>query len=385
MSKERSIETLLSRYLRGELDEEEIKALEIWRETSPRNEALFQRVTSMNRAEEAIRRFVYPEEEEEQGWQALHQQIKKRDQQIRRRKTARGALYAASVALLLAAAGALYILTRQQAVAPVDDLPFPVASPTLQLPDGSRVNLGDKEALDALAVARPGMETSAESLSYTAQEGDEGGMHLLSVPRGGEYVLTLSDGTSVYLNAETELIYPAAFPDSCREVYLQGEAYFKVSKDARRPFAVHAGPARVEVTGTSFGVRAYEDEPVIQAVLESGSVNLRAGDRAIALVPNTRGVYNKEEGTLETLPANPAYFLGWKEGRLVYDNVRLEDILRDACRWYPFGVVFKRDSIRSLPFSLNMKRHGSVIEVLHLLEATGKIRFEYDDRTITIL
>ncbi|MDR0766584.1 MAG: FecR domain-containing protein [Odoribacteraceae bacterium] len=379
MFKEGSIETLLARYLRGELDEAGNKALERWRGASPRNEALFRRVTSMEHVGESIRRFVYPEEEERQAWQALRRRID------RKKATRRVAIRAAAVALFLATAGVIYHFSSRHAVVSPAGVPLAVASPTLLLPDGSLVDLGDKSALNALASARPGMETSDTSLSYPRQAGGDGGLHLLRVPRGGEYVLTLPDQTIVYLNAGTELGYPAAFPGERREVYLKGEAYFNVSKDERRPFTVHAGPARVEVTGTTFGVRAREDEPVIQAVLESGAINLRVGDRVISLVPNTRGVYDKQAGTLETLPAIPSYFLGWKEGRLVYDNVPLETILRDVCRWYPFDVVFKRDETRALPFSLNMKRHGSVVEVLHLLEATGKIRFEYDDNTITIL
>ncbi|MDR2413479.1 MAG: FecR domain-containing protein [Odoribacteraceae bacterium] len=380
MFKEESIEELLVRYTRGELDEKGRETLERWREASPRNEALFQKVTSARYAGEVIRRFVYTEEEERQAWQSLRRAINKNKARARRHAM----MYAATVALLLAA-GAGYYLSSPRALVPFDDAPVPVATPTLLLPDGSRIDLGDKQALDALAVARPGMETSDTSLSYPRQEGRDEELHLLRVPRCGEYVLTLSDHTVVYLNAGTELAYPAAFPDSCRVVYLKGEAYFNVSKDERRPFTVHVGPARVEVTGTAFSARAYEDEPVIQVVLESGRVNLHAGERVISLLPNTRGVYDKQAGTLEQLPATPAYFLGWKEGRLVYDNMPLEAILKDACRWYPFEVVFKRDAARSLPFSLNMKRHGSVIEVLHLLEATGKIRFAYDDHTITIL
>ncbi|MDR2131458.1 MAG: FecR domain-containing protein [Odoribacteraceae bacterium] len=380
MIKETPIGPLLSRYIEGKLDEEQAKELEEWRAASPRHEEFFRRATSLQAAEEKIARFVYPEEEETRAWQALRRRVTRGKRIVTRRKIAR----AVAVALLLAAGGAAYYLfPRPSGAAPAVD-PFPVASSTLLLPDGSRVDLGDEEALNALALARPGLQADEASLRYTAREEEASEMHVLRVPRGGEYVLTLSDGSTVYLNAGTELTYPAAFSGSRRDVYLKGEAYFNVQADARRPFTVHALPVRVEVTGTSFGVRAYEDEAVIQTILESGRVQMHAGERVVSLVPNTRAVYDRREETMATMPANPAFFLGWKEGRLVYDNAPLETILKDAGRWYSLDVIFRSDAARSLPFSLNMKRHGSVSDVLQLLEETGKVRFERNDHAITV-
>ena len=383
MFEERSTGWLLSRFLEGTLDAAGMEMLARWREESPRHEALFQRVISRDRAGEAIRRFAYPVEEKEREWQAIRRRVARGRRGAVRRRVA----WTAVVALLVAAGGMMYHLSMSPPPLPaIVDAFSPGLSPTLFLPDGSRVELGEEQSLESLARVHPGLQAGEGSLSYPGEERAGGSVsHVLRVPRGREYVLTLPDKTVVYLNAETEIVYPTAFPGSCREVSLKGEAYFNVREDTARPFTVHALSVRVEVTGTTFGVRAYEDEPVVQAVLESGRVRVRAGERELSLVPNTRALYDRQRETLEAFPANPASFLGWKQGRLVYDNVPLEMILKDVGRWYSLDVFFTREETRALPFSLNMKKHGSIADVLRLLQETGKVRFSRDDHAITVL
>lgn len=90
----------------------------------------------------------------------------------------------------------------------------------------------------------------------------------MKIPRGGEYVLVLSDGTTVYLNAESELMYPVKFRGNDRRVFLKGEAYFDVKRDTSKPFIVEANSLDVRVLGTEFGVRAYQDETCIRTTLK---------------------------------------------------------------------------------------------------------------------
>jgi ferric-dicitrate binding protein FerR (iron transport regulator) len=378
---EENIGRLITRYLRGELDAAGEEALREWRDDG--NEELFRWLVDAARAGENLRRFVYTDEEQEREWQAIRRRVARRESIARRRRVAS---VAAAVVVLLVVAGGIgyHVTTRHAPVSPVVESARASHSPVLLLPGGERVDLGKEGTASTLARVHPGLTASDGSLTYSDAGEGAAGNHTLKVPRGGEYVLILPDNTTVYLNAESELTYPVAFPAAPREVYLTGEAYFSVRRDESRPFIVHAGPARVEVLGTTFGVRAYDDEPTVQAVLESGSVRFHAGDRALLLSPNTRALYDKDNAALELLPAVPARYLGWKEGRFVYDNAPLEEILRDMSRWYPVDIVFLREAARVLPFSLNIKRHGDVRDVLELLEETRTARFEYRDNTIFI-
>ncbi|MDR1415031.1 MAG: FecR domain-containing protein [Odoribacteraceae bacterium] len=396
MTEQESIRELILLHLQGELDEEGQRQLERWRKDSPRHEETFQRVTSMKHAEEGLARFILPEREEEEAWQRLRREIAARSGNRRgtnagrtgRRRVSAWSLLArvSVIALLLAAGWVVYHLAGERS--PSSPTPSPSlsgASPVLILPDGSRVNLGDEESIQTLADALPGLLADEASLTYHQQQADdETGLHLLRVPRGGEYMLILSDSTVVHLNAESELSYPATFAAGRRDVFLKGEAYFNVRADARRPFTVHAGGARVEVLGTAFGVRAYGDEPAVHAILERGKIKLLAGNRSLLLAPNTRASYNKESNEMTLLPADPALFLGWREGRLVYDNAPLEEILGDIGRRYCCRVLFQREETRTLPFSINIKRPENVNEVLRLLEDTRRVRFDYRDSTIII-
>ncbi len=115
-------------------------------------------------------------------------------------------------------------------------------------------------------------------LVYEADHGGRPVVNKLNVPRGGQYRLVLHDGTKVWLNAASKLEFPSAFVDSQRVVQLEGEAYFEVAANAAQPFVVQTAGMKVEVLGTHFNLKAYHDEPGIQAALLEGSVRIVSAD-----------------------------------------------------------------------------------------------------------
>ena len=208
--------------------------------------------------------------------------------------------------------------------------------------------------------------------------------HMLEIPRGGEYLLSLSDGTVIYLNSESTLRFPVKFQGKERKVYLTGEAYFKVAKNTERPFVVTAGELDVLVTGTTFGVRAYKDEKDIQTTLESGHVTVRVEGKSVKLIPNKQALFDKLTMGLEVRDVDVDLYLAWADGRLVYDNCPLEKILSDLGRWYNINVFYNRDELRSYQFSLNMKKHEEFTQVLELIGKTGEVQFEIKDNTVIV-
>ena len=386
LSKEEHIARLIFLHIQGMTDNVQEKELNEWRSVSPRHEELFQRMLSSEHVEKSISRFVKTEEEEERGWWQLQQRARS-GRSVRKIKWFP---YAAAIVLILSVGGVFYFSgdKEQTEILPIakNEVQVPGSRAVLILPDGRKVDLENEVLRSDLAQSDSLLLVSARSLKYRDIDSPDTTeiFHTLEIPRGGEYLLTLSDGTMIYLNSESTLSFPVKFQGKERKVYLTGEAYFKVAKNTEHPFVVTAGELEVLVTGTTFGVRAYKDEKDIQTTLESGQVTVRVEGKSVKLVPNKQVLFNKLTMGVEVRDVDVDLYLAWADGRLVYDNCPLEKILTDLGRWYNIDVFYSRDELRSYQFSLNMKKHEEFIQVLELIGKTGEVQFEVKDNTVIV-
>lgn len=386
LSKEEHIARLIFLHVQGMTDDVQEKELNEWRSVSPRHEELFQRMLSSEHVEKSISRFVKTEEEKERGWRQLQHKARS----SRSARKIKWFPYAATIALLLSVGGVFYFSgdKEQTEILPIakNEVQVPCSRAVLILPDGRKVDLENEVLRSDLAQSDSLLLVSARSLRYRDIDSPDTTevFHTLEIPRGGEYLLTLSDGTMIYLNSESTLSFPVKFQGKERKVYLTGEAYFKVAKNTEHPFVVTAGELDVLVTGTTFGVRAYKDEKDIQTTLESGHVTVRVEGKSVKLVPNKQALFNKLTMGLEVRDVDVDLYLAWADGRLVYDNCPLEKILTDLGRWYNMDVFYSRDELRSYQFSLNMKKHEEFIQVLELIGKTGEVQFEVKDNTVIV-
>ena len=386
LSKEEHIARLIFLHIQGMTDNAQEKELNEWRSVSPRHEELFQRMLSSEYVEKSISRFVKTEEEEERGWRQLQQKARS-GRSVRKIKWFP---YAAAIVLILSVGGVFYFSgdKEQTEILPIakNEVQVPGSRAVLILPDGRKVDLENEVLRSDLAQSDSLLLISTRSLKYRDIDSPDTTevFHTLEIPRGGEYLLTLSDGTMIYLNSESTLSFPVKFQGKERKVYLTGEAYFKVAKNTEHPFVVTAGELEVLVTGTTFGVRAYKDEKDIQTTLESGQVTVRVEGKSVKLVPNKQVLFNKSTMGLEVRDVDVDLYLAWADGRLVYDNCPLEKILTDLGRWYNIDVFYSRDELRSYQFSLNMKKHEEFTQVLELIGKTGEVQFEIKDNTVIV-
>ena len=386
LSKEEHIARLIFLHVQGMTDNAQEKELNEWRSVSPRHEELFQRMLSSEHVEKSISRFVKTEEEEERGWRQLQQKARS-GRSVRKIKWFP---YAAAIVLILSVGGVFYFSgdKEQTEILPIakNEVQVPGSRAVLILPDGRKVDLENEVLRSDLAQSDSLLLVSARSLKYRDIDSPDTTeiFHTLEIPRGGEYLLALSDGTMIYLNSESTLSFPVKFQGKERKVYLTGEAYFKVAKNTEHPFVVTAGELEVLVTGTTFGVRAYKDEKDIQTTLESGQVTVRVEGKSVKLVPNKQVLFNKSTMGLEVRDVDVDLYLAWVDGRLVYDNCPLEKILTDLGRWYNIDVFYSRDELRSYQFSLNMKKHEEFTQVLELIGKTGEVQFEIKDNTVIV-
>jgi len=377
----KEIPSLLSKALLGMLSEEEKRALQQWREESPENEQLYGSVMNTGYIVQKSREVANVDIVN--GYMNV---LQKRKRNVRVRRIRRIVSVAAGVVLPLLAV-VLWYGTRQKS-----DVPEQVASvirhgevkAELVLADGT-TRILSSGVTDSLFVQQgASIVVQDQGVSY---QGDssvvEERYNTLRVPRGGEYSITLSDGTIVYLNAESELRYPVKFVGEDRRVYLFGEAYFDVVHDKAHPFVVDVKNSTVRVLGTSFDVRAYADEDEVLTTLVQGSVRFSAGKESVILEPGEQVVLDKS-GRLETREVDTYLYTAWKDGVFAFKRQRLEEIMKVVARWYDVNVFWENVSQKEVTFTGKMKRYDDFSKVVEMLEMTGNTEFMIKENNIFI-
>lgn len=210
--------------------------------------------------------------------------------------------------------------------------------------------------------------------------------HRLITPVGGEYRLILSDGTKVWLNADSELAYPVNFSGNSREVRLKGEAYFEVSPNKTKPFRVCSDKFDVVVTGTAFNMSVYPEEQHHRVALVKGGVNIMSGKQLVAtLLPGKEIDYNVSDNHFRIDDADLEAITAWKDGLFLFREETLSSITRKLGRWY--NVEFKPEGCTEEKFySGTIKRDETLENTLNILRLTNEIDFKIgNNREIEVI
>jgi ferric-dicitrate binding protein FerR (iron transport regulator) len=245
---------------------------------------------------------------------------------------------------------------------------------TLTLANGTVIVLEDEKngVLSQQGNAKI-LKLNSGQLAYnTARQpaaGSPAAFNTLSTPRGGQYQLTLADGTVVWLNAASSITFPAAFSGKERSVTLSGEAYFEIAANASQPFIVKVGNMQVKVLGTHFNVMAYGDEQTMNTTLLEGAVKVAGATGEVLLQPGQQ-VKMDHAGALRVVAANLDEVIAWKNGIFSFNNAGIEEVMRQIARWYDAEVVYP-DGIPQDRFQGEINRNADISTVLKILETSG--------------
>jgi len=250
----------------------------------------------------------------------------------------------------------------------------------LLMSDGTKIELSSLQSGIAFS---DGSVRYIDSRILIDNNSNVGGMLSLVTPKGGQYQLLLEDGSRIWLNADSRLNYPAQFlPGKPREVNIEGEAFFSIKHDAKRPFIVHTDKQEVRVLGTEFAVSAYKDDPYIKTTLLNGSVSLHVGQNKILLKPDQQAVLQGDKINLYQIKASEA--LAWTKGEFVLENEPLESIMRKLSRWYNVEVIYDNDRLKQQKYEGVLNRFEQIDDLLQLLEKIGDVNFKRSDRKIYV-
>lgn len=214
-------------------------------------------------------------------------------------------------------------------------------------------------------------------------------------PKGTRSIITLPDGSRIWLNADSRLKYPPRFTGNTRTVELAGEAFFDVAHNPKKPFIIRLASGTIRVLGTSFNVRAYPGDSTVETTVVTGKVAFvpkkpverideatGSSPDTVLILPDRRVVQSLNTQQVKTLPTNPALQTGWRTDELVFRNTPLGEVAKTLERWYGIPVDVAEPELRQYPLTGTF-RHQSIREVMDVIARTRAIQVEQrDDRYI---
>ena len=379
------IAEIMAAFFTGSQTEQDERDFEEWTKESDRHRAFVDRLLNPEEYEENRR--ALDKFQVEEAWSKMDKKIG--DTKVRKLPSWKWGVRYAAVVLVLLSAGVYYWWNSEEVREEVPVL-YQIAAGTtgarLTLGDGSVVDVLKDRAVELKEVDGTKIVTDSIGIDYSTQETVDTAevMNTVQTLTGMEYMLTLSDGTRVFLNAETKLKFPTKFRKEERVVVLEGEAYFEVRKDATHPFIVKDNDMDVKVLGTSFNLRSYSDENSIATTLVSGKVAVYAGENSEEIVPGEQAVYMKETGKMEVKPIDVTLYTAWHTGKFIFRNETLEEMMSYLSRWYGVKYRFIDEGAKKLQIGARLDRYNNMNPIIEMLKKTGLVNITQVDNMLYI-
>lgn len=315
----------------------------------------------------------------DEAWQTMDlESVALVEQEGPLRKASRRLQWWAAAALLVMAIGVFYwprktvnhpVATTVAVIKPaasvnINDIRLKLASGEMISLDGKYNNQLENGDVQLQHDTKQLQFTLAEHTSSTALQS----LNTLTIPPGKSYTVLLSDGSKVQLNADSRLHFPFAFSGNNREVYLEGEAYFTVAKNASQPFIVHARGTAIRVLGTEFNVNSYDADKIVTSLVK-GAVITHTDKKDVPLKPGFASV-SQNNGEVEVKHFDEEAATSWTEGHYVLHETALADIAPLIERWFNMKVIFYSPDVKDIKVSAVLDRDS--LKLINFLEAANK-------------
>ena len=391
IKRKRSINSIIHDQLLGYASEEDKKQLQSWLDSSQENRENYDRL--MREACLIDRYKQFAQVDEARAWE----RFQKKHFSIRSARWIKIGRYAAIFLLPIIGFAIWFWTLRLMDSQPVISDEVRIAmirsekmgkqKATLVLANGQKMDLKSvpakplQDSVEQVPVGQPSVPKTDmnESEEVPVVENNK-----LSTYDDSEFWMTFEDGTRVHLNYNTTLKYPPHFGTTTRTVYLDGEAYFQVAKDSKRPFRVITANGVVKQYGTTFNVNTHVPG-ITKVVLVKGSVSV---------LPNQGGEYKIKPGELAVLQADTQDvqisvvdiepYIAWNSGRFVFDNCSLESLMNVISRWYNKDIVFESEDTKKIRFTGDIDRYGSIEPILKAIQRVTHLEMEIQGKTIII-
>ena len=385
-----NIENIIVKYLSNQANFAELDALDNWIK-NPENEKLFQSYIRTNYAVDYnLKKF-----NSDKIKFMLSQEIAKQKNVFRIKKIRQRILYGAAASLVIGLLTTVFFLNSNKPTLPEVKSPIVVNTPievgtdkaTLTLEDGTVVALQKGNKYQTKTA-----QSNGEEIVYKAGNRMESktAYNFLTIPRGGQFHLVLSDGTQVWLNSETQLKYPVAFTDGAtRQIELvYGEAYFEVSPSTKHKgakFKVLNQSQEVEVLGTHFNIKAYKDETNVFTTLVEGKVAISSQGKRQILNPSEQANLNRSNNTIAVTEVDVYNEISWKDGVFSFRKKPLAEIMKVLSRWYDIEVQFENQDSKNARFNGVLGKEQKIEDILKRIKKFKVIKdYEIKNKKVII-
>lgn len=388
------IDQLIWRVLDGKASEGEIRELKGWIEEKESNREYFRQWKKIwNMTNGPTLSVTRKQREKERFLKSIHQSYAGK---VRKRRIIHYWPVAASVVLLVGVFVGFALnewsqMKADQGIAQTERI-VPGVKAELILSTGERVCLAQRSEFIEGMKESGIRNDSLAGLNYVGAKiqgkeiGEEIVYNTMQIPVGGFYQLKLADGTKVWLNSLTQLRFPVTFAGEERKVYLTGEAYFEVARDSVHPFIVATDEGmEVKVYGTEFNVDTYR-KGTVKTTLVNGKVGIRvsATGEEVRLSPNQMALFTKATQSVQVENVDPYGAIAWKDGKFVFEDEPIEEIMERLSRWYDVKVFYANERIKKHTFTGIITRFADISDVLHLMEETAAVEFRIQGDTVTV-
>lgn len=261
----------------------------------------------------------------------------------------------------------------------------------LTLNNGKNITLGSDKNYSSNKVKENGKELLYSSNNSSNSSSTKLIYNYLTIPRGGDFFVQLSDGTKVWLNSDSKLKYPENFNNGeTRKVELiYGEAYFEVSPSSKHngdSFKVITKNQEVNVLGTHFNVKAYKEDTLISTTLLEGKVRVNRGLKAVLLKPNQQSKISTATKNIEVVEVDVFHEVAWIKGIFSFNQEPLDEIMKVLSRRYNIDVSFESEKAKKYQFTVILKRETTIKEILKFFESTsnGDLKYTINNKKIVI-
>ena len=371
-------------YCSGLLDKSEEQELRVWMDEAEENKQLFMEGVKMVREYQTVLRSG---RNASNSLKRVREKIRARGRRLLWTRIAA----AASVIILFALSFVFFYASESEKTSPtLAKVHAGGTKATLIVADGIQVDLTQDNLQEVIGqYGATVLEDKKNELRYDNVEvngeiEEKPIYHTISTPVGGEYHFTLADGTMVWLNSSSQLIFPTRFTGNTREVLVEGEVYFDVQHDESKPFIVRVNDVSVQVLGTKFCISAYPENEGVMTTLVQGAVQVMSGDNQVVLKPGYQAVVDPHAGTISQRAVELSLYTSWVRGIFEYENMELKDIVVQLARWYDVQFTFSAPEYKERRFTGVIRKYEDLNDVLDMIEKTTNVKFIIHGRNVTI-
>lgn len=371
---------LIQKFLNGQLTEEEQEQLDAWLNSNSQNKKFLESFREAKHIEDDLA--IFRQLDANKAWKKLNEKKGKGSRSFKRWSLG----MAASIVFLMGsfilwrvALSPLESENKQVAISKKQDVEPATSGAVLVLADGTKVSLND-DSTKSLAKNNNLIGNSNELVVKESDQPIPLQYNLLIVPKASFYKMTLADGTKVWVNALSQLKFPAQFSAKERRVILEGEAYFEVTPKRDQPFIVESKGNEIEVLGTHFNINAYSDQ--IRTTLSEGRVMVRQNDQRVELHPGEYAASYKDN--LIKGKADLAHDLAWHNNEFYFKKETIKNIAHQLSRWYGLDVTFRGNVQLDKEYTGSIERDVKLSQVLEMLSYVSDLKFEVEGKKLII-